>query len=907
MRKLILLAITAVIFSGFIVPVNGQVNPTQIDVNTLTDSQIRQIAEQVHSRGLTMDQAAALARAQGASPQQIDQVLRRIQELQSGQGQTISSPFSTTEQGFEFDREPYSIKAESVASEKARKVFGFNLFNSDNLTFEPSINIPTPKNYVMGIGDELVINVWGASQNVYNLRIDQNGTVNIPDLGPVSLLGMNFEDGRNLIKRRLMSIYSGMSGANPNTWAEVSLSNLRSIKVNVVGDVLVPGTYTLPATASVFNALYLSGGPGENGSFRNIQVIRDNQVIQTIDVYDFLVRGNTAGNIVLREQDIVFIPTYTKRVETTGSFKRNALFELKENETMADLLLYAGGFAEDAYTGELTIERITAKQRRVNDVPSNLYDSFLLQNGDKINAGVILDRFDNRVTIQGAVFRPGTYELTPGLTLAGLIGKADGVRENVFSNRGLLVRLQDDLTPMNISFNVFDILNGIDDIALQREDAVVIMHLDSLREERYIRIMGQVQEPGSFPYRDNMTLQDLVLMAKGLNEAASESYIEVARRNSYEKASEMSNEMVSLFKFEIDRDLKLKNEEEDFILQPFDYVYVRRAPSYFTQRSVTITGEVMYPGDYSIGSKNERVSDLIKRAGGLTHDAYVKGAMMIRTPRNLEQIMGVIENLVEDTLIRSARSKFEVDKLELRLSDILKNPSSPYNYVLKEGDQIIIPEITEEIRVAGEILNPIALAYQTGKNARFYIDRAGGFSSNAQKGKVYVISSDGTTRVTRSFILRNYPVVEQGSQIVVPNKPVRESNTAQWFIEERYEEKKAEYEKAQERLAAYRDRNKNVSSAVARTGEERLQGEFNIAYNVYNELAKQLEQARIQVKEDTPVLSVIKPVVVPVEKSKPNRPMILIIWIFLGGLIGVGIVFGKQYLATIREKWNSTN
>jgi protein involved in polysaccharide export with SLBB domain len=781
MRKLILLSISMVMFLGFIVHVNGQVNPSQINVNTLTDSQIRQIADQVNTRGLTMDQAAALARAQGATPDQVDQVIRRIQELRFTQGESISSPSTTITQSTESDREAFSFKAETAASAKAKKIFGFNLFNSENLTFEPSINIPAPQNYVMGIGDELVINVWGASQNVYNLRVDQNGTVNIPDIGPVNLMGLSFEEGRNLLKRRLMAIYNGMSGANPNTWAEVSLSNLRSIKVNVVGDVLIPGTYTLPATASVFNALYLSGGPGENGSFRNVQVIRDNKVIQILDVYDFLISGNTTGNIVLREQDIIFIPTYTKRIETTGNFKRSAIFELKENETMADLIRYAGGFNDEAFTSMVTVERITATQRRVSDVPSSLFDSFLLQNGDKVNAGEILDRFDNRVTIQGAVFRPGTYELTPGLTLSGLIDKADGVRENVFNNRGLLVRLQDDLTPMNISFSVSDILRGIDDISLQREDAVVIMHLDSLREERYIRIMGQVQEPGSFPYYDNLTLQDLILMSKGFTEAASESFIEVSRRNSYAKASELTQEMVTLYRFDINRDLTLEKHEGSFILQPFDYVYVRRAPSYFAQRSVTITGEVMYPGDYSIGSKNERVSDLLKRAGGLTPDAYIKGAMMIRTPRNLEQIMGVLGNLVEDSLMQSARSKFEVDKLELRLAEILKNPSSPYNYVLKEGDQIIIPEVTEEIRVAGEILNPIALAYQSGRNARFYINRAGGFSSTAQKGKVYVINSDGTTRVTRNFIFRNYPDVEQGAQIVVPQKPIKEPNTALWL------------------------------------------------------------------------------------------------------------------------------
>ncbi len=780
-NQFLLRFVCLIIFMGFFLNSVAQINPSQVNVNSLSDAQIRQIAEQVNARGLTLEQAASLARAQGATPDQINQVLRRIQEINFSQEGSIASPGLLTVQSTQTDREIFSIKAITTASATAGKVFGFNLFNSDNLTFEPSVNIPTPKNYVMGIGDEIIINVWGASQNLYNVRVDMNGNITIPDIGPVNLLGMNFEEARNLIKRRLTAIYSGMAGSNPNTWAEVSLSNLRSIKVNVVGEALVPGTYTLPATASVFNALYLSGGPGENGSFRKIQVIRDNKTIQEIDVYDFLINGNTSANIILREQDVVFIPTYTKRVETIGNFKRKALFELLENETMADLLRYAGGFADDAYTAMVSVERFTATQRRISDVPSSLFDTFILQNGDKVNAGEILERYDNRVSIHGAVFRPGTFELTPGLTLKGLIEKAGGVVENVFSNRGLLVRLQDDLTPLNIPFNVEDILQGNEDIPLRREDAVVIMTIDALREQRFVRILGQVQQPGSFPYRDKMTLQDLIFMARGFTEAASDSYIEVSRRNNYEKSSEITSDMVTLFRFEISRDLTLKKEEQGFELQPFDYVYVRRAPSYFTQRTVTISGEVMYPGDYSIGSKNERISDLIRRAGGLTPEAYTTGAMMIRSPRNTRQLMGVLEYLIEDSLIHASRSKYEVDKLELRLSEIMNNPSSIYNYVLKEGDHIIIPEAIEEIRVAGEILNPIALAYQPGKNARYYIDRAGGFSSNAQKGKVYVIGSDGTTRVTRNFILRNYPDVEQGAQIIVPRKPVREANTAQWL------------------------------------------------------------------------------------------------------------------------------
>jgi protein involved in polysaccharide export with SLBB domain len=783
MRKLILLSISMVMFLGFIVHVNGQVNPSQINVNTLTDSQIRQIADQVNTRGLTMDQAAALARAQGATPDQVDLVIRRIQELRFTQGESISSPSTTITQSTESDREAFSFKAETAASAKAKKIFGFNLFNSENLTFEPSINIPAPQNYVMGIGDELVINVWGASQNVYNLRVDQNGTVNIPDIGPVNLMGLSFEEGRNLLKRRLMAIYNGMSGANPNTWAEVSLSNLRSIKVNVVGDVLIPGTYTLPATASVFNALYLSGGPGENGSFRNVQVIRDNKVIQTLDVYDFLISGNTIGNIVLREQDIIFIPAYTKRIETTGNFKRSAIFELKETETMADLIRFAGGFNDEAYTAMIAVERITATQRRVSDVPSSLFDSFLLQNGDKVNAGEILDRFDNRVTIQGAVFRPGTYELTPGLTLSGLIDKADGVRENVFNNRGLLLRLQEDLTPLNISFNVDDIINGRDDIVLEREDAIVIRDINYLREEQNVRILGQVQEPGTFTYRDNMTLQDIVFLAKGFTEAASNSYIEVARRNSHEKASELSNEMVSLYRFEIDRDLKLKNNGEDFILQPFDYVYVRRAPSYFTQKTVSIRGEVQFPGDYSISTKTERISDLIRRAGGLTPEAFTMGAVLLRNPDNLSLLREAISTSGEEDLLSSSAKNLSVPRLELRMNEILRSPGGIADYVLKEGDEIIIPEIVQEVRISGEILNPIGLAFEKGKSMRYYIDRTGGFSSKAHRKKVFVIYSDGTADITRSFIFKKYPIVEPGSQIIVPEKPIKEGGdqTAKWL------------------------------------------------------------------------------------------------------------------------------
>lgn len=780
MKRLVIAVVLAIATVGFAFPVAGQVNPSQVNVNELSDAQIRQIAEQVRARGLSMDQAAALARAQGASEAQVATVIRRIQELSLSQGAAASPTGTQGVQPFRFEDEPFSPKPEVVASPKARKVFGFSLFNSDNLTFEPSVNIPTPKNYVMGIGDELVINVWGASQNVYNLTVDQNGNIQIPDVGPVNVKGMNFEDARSLIKRRLMSIYSGMAGSYPNTWAEVSLNNLRSIRVSVAGEALVPGTYTLPATASVFNALYLSGGPGENGSFRNVQLIRDNQVIATIDVYEFLINGNTKANVTLREQDILFIPIYTTRVETRGNFKRNNFFELVENETVKDLLKYAGGFGDSAWTAQVSVERYTETQRRVSDVSSDLFDSFLLKNGDVVTAGNVIDRYENRVSIEGAVFRPGTYELTEGMKLSGLIIKAGGLQEDVFSNRGLVVRLQDDLTPMNISFNVGEVMRGVGDIPLKREDAVVIQGKDSLRQERFVRILGQVQEPGSFGYRDNMTLRDLIFMARGFTEAASESYLEVSRRNSYTEAAELTPKMVTIHRFDISRDLKLDASEQNFVLQPFDYVYVRRAPSYFEQQTVMISGEVMYPGDYSIVSKDEKISDVLQRAGGLTTNAYVKGAYMRRAPRDAEQMESTLALLAEDSLLESTEARLHVEKMELRLEEILKNPNSIYNYELKAGDEIVIPEVTEEIRVAGEILNPIALAYEPGKSAKYYIEKAGGFSQKAKKGKVYVIHSNGTAQVTKNFIFHNYPKVQRGSQVVVPTKPERAGTGTEW-------------------------------------------------------------------------------------------------------------------------------
>jgi protein involved in polysaccharide export with SLBB domain len=765
-----------------LVTTNAQVR-TGVEINNLSDQQIQQIVTEMNARGLNMEQALQMAQLKGATPMQIDQIKQRIQKLLTSKLNPITGSASQKEQKINNPEELFSQKADFKTSEEVKRIFGFQLFNSENLTFEPSVNIPTPTNYVLGINDELLISVWGASQQSYQLQVGSNGAVTIPDIGPVYVSGMEFSKAKELIKKRLSAIYNGMNGESPNTFAEVSMSNLRSIRINVIGEVMVPGTYILPSTASAFNALFLSGGPNEKGSFRNIEVIRENKIIKTIDVYDYLVNANTQENIQLREQDILYIPTYRKRVDVTGEFKRNGIFELTEKDKLSDVIRFAGGFTDLAFKTQLSLTRITETQKKVIDVSESIYDSFVPNNGDSIVASKIIDRYENRVNIWGAVFHPGFYELTEGLTLSGLIKKAQGVREDYFSNRGQIIRLQNDLTTMVLPFNVDEILSGKNDIKLEREDQVVIQDIFSMRQNRKVQILGEVQHPGEFDFSENMTLKDLIFQAGGFKEAASESFIELARRRNYKEANELSDEIVKLFQFNIDRNLNVEDRSDTFHLEPFDYIYVRKAPSYHEQRTVYISGEVRYPGAYSISSKKERISDLIRRAGGLTPNAFPKGARIKRNNPMAKSNMAILRNNLNDSLLTKAEEQIANDQLELRLESILKNPGSDYDYFLKEGDIINVPEITLAIRIAGEVQNPIGMAYQDGKSLKYYIDRSGGFSDKARKRKTFVIYSDGTTKITHSFIKNIYPEIQPGCQIIVPQKPEKQrtDNTGKWL------------------------------------------------------------------------------------------------------------------------------
>ena len=755
----------------------GQVvNPATINVGEITDEQIKRLMQEMERNNLSEDEAIALARARGFSQSQINALRQRMAAMQ----QPVVSVTPPS------DIEPTAVigvsaKAAYQPSVELTKIFGFDLFNTENLTFEPSINIPTPKDYTLGIGDELVINIWGASQQTYQLTVNKSGAINIPDLGPVSVSGLPFEAASARIESRLTNIYSGLASDKPNTYAQISLGRTRSIKVNVLGEVNVPGTYTIPATASAFNALYLSGGPNERGSFRNIEIIRDNAVVKVIDVYDFLINGNSEANYPLRDQDIIMIKPYQIHVTLEGEFRRIGIYEVLDNETIKDLLLFAGGFSSQAYTSRLELNRITDKEKEIRDVMDLDFNTFRLQDGDMLRAGPVVDRYTNRVSINGAVMRPGFYELTEGLTLKDLIDNAEGLREDAYTDRGVITRRKETLELTTVAFNVIDILTGTSVIKLQNLDQVTISSINDIRQNQTIRVYGEVINPGVYAFADSMTLKDLIFKAGGLTEAASGSFLEVARRLDYNEAEQMTDQSSHIFQFNIGRDLALSAEDSKFFLKPFDQVFIFKAPSFTTSNVVSIRGEVKYAGNYYLQKKNERISEILKRAGGLTEEAYPEGAMLTRRI----QLNQREKRLREDLLARNTTLEFSdlgFDIVGIDLAAILKGNNTRKDIILEDGDELIIPKELQIVKISGNVLNPISTTYKKGSGVKHYIQAAGGFDYRSRKNSVYVIYPSGTANMTQAFLLRKYPKVYPGSEIVVPQKPEREPLPATAWI-----------------------------------------------------------------------------------------------------------------------------
>ena len=830
-------------------PMNlAQQDLSKIRVDQLSDAQIGQYLERAEAQGITDQQIESQAIIRGMPRTEVSKLMSRIRRVRQTGGRTAGS--SNNRRGGMMagqDTSQYSQRDSALdeISEEEQKIFGFELFNTEELSFEPSMNLATPQNYQVGPGDELSVNIWGASRQSYSLEVNRDGTVTLDNLGPVYVNGFTIDEAERTIINRLTEMYAGLRGSRErpaNTFAEVTLGQVRSIKVNVVGEVRRPGTYTVSSLASAFNLLYLSGGPSRIGSFRNIEIERGGEVIATLDVYDYLVGQRKNNSVSLQDQDIIRVVPYDTRIELVGEVKRPGYYEMKDQEALAEAIRFGGGFSDQAYTHRLKIARKTSRAKRILDVAEGELTSVIPKNGDVVTIDSILDRFENRVEVLGAVFRPGEYALTDGLTVGELVKKAEGLREDAFTSRALVYRKGNDLSTTVKSVDLQGVLTGrADDVPLQREDVLRVYSIFDLEEEYSINIDGEVQSPGEFPYMRGMTLEDLIAMAGGVKESASRARVEVARRlNTAGAAEEVEGDdfqQAETFQFRVDKDLALGEADATFTLMPYDQVFVRRSPGYEEQQMVYVRGEVQYPGTYVLKNKNERISDVVARAGGLTPYAYQPGAQLIRLNPAFYEELVIKEEIVRDSLQalrfqqrlnrlnnqdnqRSSSGRdqnnannnsqdygtpydyeddlladeavvvpkykmreSETQRIGIELQTILAQPQSRYDLRLVDGDTLEVPRELETVKMTGQLLYPISSRYDQRKSFRNYIADAGGFSENADRRKAYVVYANGSADRTRSFLFfKNYPEVRPGAEIVVPEKANRVRMSPQAWI-----------------------------------------------------------------------------------------------------------------------------
>ena len=751
---------------------------TNIRATQITDQQLIQLASQLKQSGYTVNDAYALAIARGMTPIEAQILKSRLDGLVQGATRNTNTNDTaynkTSSNNYNYSYRTIDTLQADELIEPINKlnIFGAEIFNKKNLTFEPNLRMATPKNYILGPDDEVIIDIFGYQEANYRSKVTPDGSIKVPNVGIIYVNGLTIEQATNRITDKLTK--NGYSNINSGrTKVQISLGSIRSIKVTLIGEARKPGTYTLPSLATVFNALYASGGPTDNGSFRNIQIIRANKIIDTLDIYDFLMRGDQIHNIGLADQDIIRVPPYTTRVNVQGQVKRPGIYEIANGEYFKDVLNFAGGFSDSAYTAAVSIVQNTSSQKRVADLNADAFDTYIPHNTDAYTIGKILDRYENRVQIEGAVFRPGVYEWKPNLTVSQLIQKAQGLKEDAFTKRGIIKRQKADLTPSFINFNIADIINKkIPDIILQKEDSVSIRSIFDLREQLDVHIEGEVQKPGDFAYSENMTLQDLLLLAGGFKEKASTKEIEISRRLKDADPLNKNSKIANIIKISTAGDIFDMSQPP--ILEPFDKIVVRSNPAYLLQKIVKIEGAVLYPGEYTLSTQADRVSTLLYRAGGVLPLANTDAAYILR-PRDVSEIskrkLEVIKKLSnnKDSIANDAIDNNLYDRLALNLNEIIKNPTSAPDVFLVEGDILRIEKLSPTIKVSGLVYTPSLQPYQQGKSVRYYIANAGGLASGARKSGIHIVYPNGEARGRNRFLFfTSYPEVKPGSEIIIP-------------------------------------------------------------------------------------------------------------------------------------------
>lgn len=741
-----------------------------IDIDKLTDAQLIEYMKKAQLSGLDQKELERKALENGLTPADIAKLTKRINQLQVSQESAPATRNANVRPTNDHANEKKNPEQPS------NTIFGSEYFSNENLAFEPNLTISTPSNYVLGPGDQCIIEIYGVSEMQYKVDVSPDGFIRIPSVGPIFVAGLSMEEARVKVKKKISTIYPTIHSGQ--THFQMVLGNIKSIHVSLIGEVVKPGTYTISSLATIGNALYLSGGPTRNGSLRLIDLVRDGKNIVSFDFYDFLNNGNLQKNILLRDQDVIKINSYRKRVEISGAVKKPAIFELNDTDNLLDLVSYARGFTDNAFRSSMQLIRITDSGKQIIDIPKEHFITTIPNSGDKVIINTVTDKFNNRVSVSGDVERPGSYELTPGMRIHDLVTKAGGLLEDAFLDRAGLERQKEDLSLEYLAINLRKALqkDSVLDIPLVREDKLFIKSGAELRSKFDIEIRGEVRRPGIYPYIEGLSLRDLLLQANGLTRLAYPKRIEISRLIKKDTLLRKDVRMSELLTILNGNDLSLS--VFDIKLAPFDVVIVRRLPGYEGRKFVSATGEFQFPGPYPFVSRNERVSDLIRRAGGFTPEADMNSVYINRVNeasraerREIRRaaISDIQKSLKDSTGMIETKIDRAFDVISLNMKTILKDSGSSANLILKEGDELVVSKVDGQVKIRGEVYINTQMAFEKEFTIKDYILAGGGYTNNARKNKAYVIYPNGRVKAQKNFFLfKIKPAVLPGSTIVVP-------------------------------------------------------------------------------------------------------------------------------------------
>ena len=751
----------------------------------LSDQQVIQMAVQEKKAGASETEIATRLMQKGATMDQIQRIRSQYaqQITKRGMDDTVDNALGDAQARMRTNNEPNDNAITTSENATApdyvpealapsgKRVFGRDIFNNKKLSFEPQMNIATPQNYVVGPGDQLIIDIYGASQQSLKLTVSPDGDVTVPEFGPIRVSGLSINAAQAKIRSKLGSYYQSSE-------IKTSLGQTRSIMVNVMGEVRVPGTYTLSAFATVFHALYMAGGISDLGTLRSIKVFRQGRQISVVDVYEFILNGRLAGNVRLQDNDVIQVGTYDCIVDISGKVKRPMAYEMRKGESLSALLKYAGGFTGDAYKKLIRVLRNSEEMKSVYNVEEFDYNSFKLEDGDQVSIDQIYDRFKNMVEIKGAVFRPGMYQYGEEVnSVRSLIERASGLTEEAMTSKAVLRRLKPNRTQEVITIDLEGILRGsVADIPLQNEDILFIPTLAEHQNLRTLTITGEVIFPGTYEFADRMTIEDLILQAGGLTDRASTIKVDVSRRLRDPNAAEATMEIAKTFSFSL-------ADQTSFTLEPYDIVQVRRSPVFQDPIRVTVEGEIAFEGSYTMEQKNQRLSDVVKSAGGVVPGAYVRGARLVRRMTADEKArMQAVINMArqsadgKDSIALNKIAMSDTYTVGIHLDEALANPGSTQDIELMDGDRLIVPRFNHTVRISGDVNAPNTVAFEDGENYKYYIKQAGGFGDRAKKSHTYIVYQNGTMAVAKEG------KIEPGCEVVVPSKAPRNQNAmAQWL------------------------------------------------------------------------------------------------------------------------------